>query len=167
MAKIEPVDFGKITDGLLNAFNQISCFLNGIGDTVEVLQRESKRHELHFSNNGVFLGMTSLANPVVSYTAKHWSATFVQGECEDLPDNVNGLWEEYASADEALKDLPEEIVQVLNQHNGNKPWRSMVRQECFDILLVWPGEVIYNLGARKVGNHIPTLLENAKQSDPY
>ena len=43
----------------------------------------------------------------------------------------------------------------------------MVRQECIDVLLIWPGERLHTLAAKKVCRNVASLLEYATEFDPH
>jgi len=43
----------------------------------------------------------------------------------------------------------------------------MVRGECLDLILVWPGEVLNTLGSRNVSSRVQILLTNAEHCSPF
>jgi len=156
----------ELLQELSESFNRMSVALELIGEGIGTLQKSSVDYELEFSNEGTFQGKRSLLNPEKLFPKEHGFCIYITSACEELPKSVERLRGAYCIADEAVRSLPPEVFALLDRHVA-RPWQPMVRQECLDLILVWPGEVLNTLGSRSVSSRVQILLTNAEHCSPF
>ncbi len=149
-----------------DAFNSISVSLGCVDDALAQLQRVQEHYELQFDSEGQFKGMRSKYFPDDLIEPDDYRSIEVAGNCEHLPTWVNEVWKAEKEAKAAIANLPQFVKERLT-HHVDRPWVAMVRQECLNTLLVWPGERIYTRAAEKLVSNVPTLLKQAEKRDPH
>jgi len=142
MADENPADELKAVQSLSTAFTKVQTALDLMPKELETLQRSQSAGTLVFDDHGRLIGKEFSDRCTIPTDIDVPSLIYEVSAVECLENHVLDLYESQREADLALHGLPPRIIDLLSDFL-QRPWDVVVRRECLDWVIAWPGEVLH------------------------
>jgi len=156
---------------LSSAFTSIRTAIELVQQELHTLQRSSTVSKLIFNERGRLAGIEhhgycDLATS--DYDSEIGGALVASSAAEYIEKYVVDLYESQRAAEMALHALPARIIDLLSDLI-RRPWDVVVRRECLDWVIAWPGENLHPsaIASRKIPIEPRNILELAEKQPPF